>query len=67
METFMARMSLAAMVVVVKSESVVEWMAVPLDMLTPLVLMELPEVGMAVPVALFQNLMVIVPASIAML
>ena len=42
-------------------------MAVPDEMETPLVLIELPEVGIAVPVATFQNLIVIVPASIAML
>ena len=65
--TFMARMSFWVTVVVVKSLSVVEWMAVPLDIETPLVLMEFEEVGIAVPVAIFQNLTVIVPASIAKL
>ncbi len=62
--TFMAMMSLAVTVVLVKSESVVEWIAVPVDIATPLVLIELPDVGMAVPVATFQNFTVIVPASI---
>jgi hypothetical protein len=66
-ETFIAMMSLAVTVVVVKSVTVVEWMAVPDEMETPLVEMELPLVGIAVPVATFQNLIVIVPASMAML
>lgn len=56
-------MSLAVTVVLVKSLTVVEWIAVPVDIPTPDVLMELPLVGMAVPVATFQNLTVIVPAS----
>jgi len=66
-DTFIAIMSFAATEVVVKSLVVVEWMAVPDEMETPLVLIELPDVGIAVPVATFQNLIVIVPASIAML
>src|SRR5579859_4812540 len=56
--------SSAAMDVVVKSLSVVDTTAVPDEILTPLVLIELPEVGIAVPLATFQNLTVIVPESI---
>ena len=62
--TFIAMMSLAETVVVVKSVTVVEWIAVPEEMPTPDVEIELLEVGIAVPVATFQNLTVIVPPSI---
>lgn len=65
--TSIAMMSFAVTVVVVKSVSVVEWIAVPDEMLTPLVLMEFALVGIAVPVAIFQNFTVIVPVSIARL
>ncbi len=61
--TAIAIMSLAATAVVVKSETVDEWMAVPDAMLTPLVLITSLTVGMADPVATFQNLTVIVPLS----
>jgi hypothetical protein len=61
-----AMMLLAATAVVVKSVIVVEWMAVPLAIDTPLVLMELDTVGIAVPVAIFQVLKVSVPASTRM-
>ena len=42
-------------------------MAVPDEMDTPLVLIELAEVGIAVPVAIFQNLTVMVPPSMSKL
>jgi hypothetical protein len=54
-------------VVVVKSVSVAEWIAVPVEIDSPLVEMEFDDVGIAVPVAIFQNFTVIVPASIAKL
>ncbi len=63
----MASMSFAATVVVVKSVTVVECMAVPEEIPTPLVEIELPLVGIAVPVATFQNFTVMVPASMARL
>lgn len=52
--------------VVVKSVSVVEWIAVPVDSDKPLVLMELELVGIAVPVATFHSFTVAVPASAMM-
>jgi hypothetical protein len=61
----MAMMSLVATLVVVKSDIVDDWIAVPLEMATPLVLMEFPDVGMAVPLATFQNFTVMVPVSMA--
>lgn len=63
MVTFIATMSLAAMAVEVKSLTVVLWIAVPDEIETPLVLIDPPLVGIAVPVAARQNLTVIVPAS----
>jgi hypothetical protein len=56
-------MSLAATLVVVKSLSVVECTLVPLDMEMPLVLIELADVGMAVPLATFHSFTVAVPVS----
>lgn len=61
--TAAAIISLAATEVVVKSVRVVLWIAVPLEIETPLVLIELLEVGMAVPVPTFQNAIVTVPES----
>ena len=59
-----AKMSLAAIVVVVKSVKVVLWITVPLAMETPEVLIEFePRVGIAVPEATFKVLTVAVPAS----
>jgi hypothetical protein len=60
----MAIESFAATLVVVKSETVVERIRVPEEIETPLVEIELPLVGSAVPAATFQNLTVIVPVSI---
>ncbi len=59
-------MSFAATAVVVKSVKVVLRIAVPDDIATPLVLIELPDVGEAVPVATFHVETVAVPASTAM-
>ena len=59
--TFIAMMSFAETVVVVKSVRVVEWIAEPEEIPTPLVLIELVAVGIAVPVPIFQNLTVTVP------
>jgi hypothetical protein len=44
-----ASQSLAAMSIDVKSETVVLWICVPLEIATPEVLIEFPEVGIAVP------------------
>jgi hypothetical protein len=57
-------MSFAVTVVLVKSDTVVELITVPLEIATPEVLMEFEMVGRAVPAAIFQNFTVIVPASI---
>lgn len=59
-------MSFAETEVVVKSVSVVEWIAVPVDRETPLVLIELAAVGIAVPLATFQSFTVAVPVSAVM-
>lgn len=61
--TAMAIMSFADTAVEVKSVIVVEWIAVPEAIDTPEVLIEFALVGIAVPVATFQNLTVIVPVS----
>jgi hypothetical protein len=58
---------LAAVVVVVKSETVELVIFVPEESETPEVLMEFEEVGIAVPVATFHVLTVAVPASAVML
>jgi hypothetical protein len=55
------------MVVVVKSVNVVLRIAVPVLMETPLVLIELDAVGIAVPAAIFHTLIVQVPVSTRML
>ena len=61
--TFIAMMSSFVTAVVVKSLTVVLCSAVPLATPTPAVLIELLDVGIAVPVAIFQNFTVMVPAS----
>jgi hypothetical protein len=66
-EGLKARMSPAAIAVLVKSVTVLERKAVPVEIATPLVLMELATVGIAVPVASRQVLKVAVPASTRML
>jgi hypothetical protein len=61
-------MSLAVTVVVVKSEVTALWTTVPVEIATPLVLIEFePRVGIAVPLATFKVLTVAVPASTSML
>jgi len=58
-----AIMSPALTAVVVKSDTVVLSITVPVEMETPLVLMEFDAVGIAVPVATFQVFTVAVPWS----
>ena len=53
----------AAIASVVKSEVVDERICVPLDSESPLVLITFEMVGIAVPLAIFQNLTVKVPVS----
>jgi hypothetical protein len=58
------KISLALIVVVVKSITVVLWITVPVEIETPLVEMEFdPKVGIAVPEATFNVFTVAVPAS----
>lgn len=59
-------MSLAAIVVVVKSVRTVLLIAVPEDIDTPFVLIEFPTVGTAVPLATFHVFTVHVPVSTKM-
>jgi hypothetical protein len=62
-----AIISPAVVAVVVKSVTVELVTFVPVEIATPLVLMEFEEVGIAVPVAIFHVLIVAVPASTVML
>ena len=63
----MMMLSFKAMAVVVKSDKVLESILVPVESDKPLVLIEFPTTGMAVPVATFQNFTVTVPWSAARL
>src|SRR3569833_2906631 len=58
-------MSFALTAVLEKSVTVEEWIAVPVEIETPDVLIEFVTVGIAVPVATFHNFTVAVPVSSA--